>query len=344
VRSLDGIVFEQASIDRLVRHFGLDPRTARTAMLRGDNMEDPRALQAAEGLSANGGRSRIFCAHSVTLENIDRLADALERFSPQLLCAYPSALETLCRFLAERGRNISVPAVLTSSERLNPDAWDLVRETLGCRIADYYGQSERVAFAYAFEPREFRFLPGYAHVEFVPHDSRLLPADSPDRLYEIIGTTFWNGLMPLVRYRTGDLIRLPASWAERELEELALGLRTFSGILGRQQELLVCPDGVRLTGLESMPNRVQHVVRLQVVQESLNAARIRVVPAKGFNDIDAAQLLANARARVPGNVELTIENAHWLERTPRGKTPLIVYRPAVHEALRRAGIEPVPTH
>jgi phenylacetate-CoA ligase len=343
VRSLDGIVFEQASMDRMIRAFGLNPRAVRTAMLRGDNMDDPRALQSPDGLSANGGRSRIFCAHSVSHENIDRLADALERFAPQLLLAYPSALETLCRFLVERGRKVAVPAVLTSSEVLRPEAWDLVREVLGCRIVDQYGQSERVAFAYALAPREYRFLPGYAHVEFTPYETPLLPPGSHERLYEIVGTSFWNSLMPLVRYRTGDLIRLPASWGVVELEELALGLRSFGGILGRQQEIIVCPRGVRLTGLESIPKQVDHVLRLQVIQESLNAVRIRVVPTTGFNGNDAAQLLDNARGRVPGDVEVTVETAYWLERTPRGKTPLIVHRPPVHEALRLAGVEPVST-
>ncbi len=38
--------------------------------------------------------------------------------------------------------------------------------------------------------------------------------------------------MALIRYRTGDLIRVPAAWGEQELEELALGLRTFTGCVG----------------------------------------------------------------------------------------------------------------
>ena len=69
-----------------------------------------------------------------------------------------------------------------------------------------------------------------------------------------------------------------------------------------------------------------NVLRIQVVQESLDSARILVVPARGFGAEDAAQLLANARARVPADVHLTVEIANWLERTPRGKTPLIVHR------------------
>jgi hypothetical protein len=54
-------------------------------------------------------------------------------------------------------------------------------------------------------------------------------------------------------------------------------------------------------------------------------------------------LLANARTRIPPEVDLTVEIAPRLERTPRGKTPLIVHRPPVHDALRRQGIEPLFT-
>jgi phenylacetate-CoA ligase len=312
--------------------------------VRGDNLQDPRTLIAPDGVSANGGRSRIFCAHAVSPRNIDRIADSLQKFGPQLLCAYPSALETLCRLLEEHSRTLQVAAVLTSSEVLKPEAWSLAQEVLGCRLVDYYGQAERVAFAYAITPREYRFLPAYSHVEFVRHDSKLLPPGGQDQLYEIVGTSFWNNLMPLVRYRTGDLIRLPAAWGELELRELALGLRTFRGILGREQEVIACPEGVRLTGLESIPHDVEHVLRIQVVQETLDSARICVIPAPGYCEEDGARLLENARAKVPGEMRLSVEVAQWLERTPRGKTPLIVHRPAVHEALRRAGVEPMLTH
>jgi phenylacetate-CoA ligase len=220
----------------------------------------------------------------------------------------------------------------------------MAKDTLGCRLVDYYGQAERVAFAFASAPREYRFLPGYSYVEFAPHNSKVLPGDSDLRLYEIIGTTYWNTLMPLVRYRTGDLVLLPAAWGKLELEELALGLRTFRGVLGREQEIMVCPQAARLTGFDTIPREVDHVLRIQVVQEALNSARIAVVPASGFGADDAAKLLENARTRLPDHVHLTLETATWLERTPRGKTPLMVHRPAVHEALRRAGVEPATTH
>jgi len=214
---------------------------------------------------------------------------------------------------------------------------------LGCRLADYYGQAERIAFASANAAGEYRFLHGYSHVEFIPYDGQPVLRDNQYRLYEIVGTSFWNSLLPIVRYRTGDLVRLPASWGERELEELSLGLRTFSGILGREQELLVCPHAVRITGIGSVPRDIHNVLRFQVVQETLDEARILVLPGEKFSVADAEALLANARTRIPAEVNVTVEIATRLERTPRGKTPLIVHRPPVHDALRRHGVEPLFT-
>ncbi len=343
LRSLEAIVFEQATIDRVIQSVGIDASTAKTAVLRGDNPRDIEISPNPECEVINAGRIMTMSANAVTHTSVEHIANSLEKFAPQLLCAYPSALETLCRYLRDSGRRLSIPAVVTSSEVIRPDAWRLVEQMLGCRLADYYGQAERIAFASATAPREYRFHHTYSRVEFLPYDGQPVARDSRFRLYEIVGTSFWNALLPIVRYRTGDLLRLPAQWGELELEELALGLRTFDGVLGRQQELIVCPNAVRITGIGCIPNDVANVLRFQVVQENFDEARILVLAGEHFSAADAEALLANARTRIPAEVNVTVEIAQRLERTPRGKTPLIVHRPPVHDALRRHGVEPLFT-
>ena len=341
-RSLSGVVFEQACQDRLIEHLGADP-LGRVAILRGDNIKDPSDLKPPHWIKANGGRSLIFSSNVLNHETVHDYARALREFSPTLLCAYPTSLECLCRLLQEHGERVQIPSVLTSSEVLKREGWALARDTLGCNLADYYGQAERVAFAYAFEPRAYRFLASYGHVELRPFASEQIADAGQGGLYEIIGTSFWNHLMPLVRYRTGDLVRLPEHWGEREIEEVTLGLRSFSGVLGREQEILVCPMGVRLTGIDQIPRDVSHILRIQVIQEDLNQVRILVLAAPGYSERDAAQLLQNARAKVPDSMQLRIETVQWLERTPRGKTPLVIHRAPVQELLRREGVEPSQT-
>ena len=343
VRSLESIVFEQACIDRVTGLVGTKAREARTAVLRGDNPRDIVLDPQPPCEIITSGRIMTFSANAVTHISVEHIADSLEKFAPQLLCAYPSALETLCRYLAESGRKLRIPSVVTSSEVFKPAAWKLAVEVLGCRLADYYGQAERIAFAIATEPNAYYFQPAYSWVEFVPYDGQILPRHDEHRLYEIVGTSFWNNVLPIVRYRTGDLIRLPREWGVRELRELALGLRPFDGVLGRQQEIIVCPNSVRLTGLSTLPSEVCNVLRIQVVQEDFEQLRIFVLPTPGFSKADAETLLANARTRVPAEMNVSVEIVPRLERTPRGKTPLIVHRPLVHDALRRQGVEPLFT-
>jgi phenylacetate-CoA ligase len=342
-RSLKGVVFEQVCQDRLIEKLGADARSDRIAILRGDNIKDPNDLKPPHWVLTNGGQCMVFSSNVLMQDTVEDYVRALREFAPALLCAYPTSLECLCRLMQQRGLRVHVPGVLTSSEVLKREAWSLARETLGCDVADYYGQAERVGFAYAFAPREYRFLPAYSHVELQPFRSDQIADAGQGGLYEIIGTTFWNDLMPLVRYRTGDLVRLPENWGEREIEEVVLGLRSFSGVLGREQEILVCPKGVRLTGIDHIPRDVNHILRIQVIQESLDDVRILVLPAPGYTDRDAAQLLQNARAKVPESMRLRIETAQWLERTPRGKTPLVIHRKSVQEQLRRQGVEPMLT-
>jgi phenylacetate-CoA ligase len=255
----------------------------------------------------------------------------LRKFDPEVLWVYPSSLELLCRLIAASGETLKIPRVLSSSEVLKPAAWLLARQVLGCKIADYYGQAERIAFAFGFAPTQYFFLPGYSYVELLPHSS-----DGSAPAYEIVGTTLWNEAMPLVRYRTGDLLRLPWNYGETEREQIAYGLSAFEGVIGRDQEVLYAPDRMRvLTGIDHIQREVEHIVRIQVVQDALDQVLIRVVPARGFNEVDAKRLERNARNKIPRSIDVRIEVTETLERTQQGKTPFVIHRPAVREAVER---------
>ena len=64
----------------------------------------PTWIQRTAGARASSVRTRCRPEHRTHRRS-------LENFAPQLLCAYPSALEALCRCLHENGRTLKVPAV-----------------------------------------------------------------------------------------------------------------------------------------------------------------------------------------------------------------------------------------
>lgn len=328
VRSLPSVVFEQVCIDRMMQKVGVDARSARCAVLRTESIKDPNDFKPPYWIYAGGGNRLVLSSTHLNAATIDHYARAIDEFAPECLLGYPTSLEALCLLLQRARRRVHIPAVLCSSEVLHPRVWLAAQQTLGCKLLDYYGQAERVAFAYATAQGEYRFLPGYAHVEFVPAG-----VEEEFRLYEIVGTPLWNRSMALIRYRTGDLIRVPAAWGENELQELALGLRTFTGVLGRDSDILITPEGVKVTGISHFQRDVANIVRIQVIQESANKVVIQVLPMEEYGERDHDRLMHNAREKLPRSMHIEIRSVTALERTARGKTPFVIHRPPVKELL-----------
>ncbi|HLS80577.1 MAG TPA: hypothetical protein VK025_04155 [Steroidobacter sp.] len=329
-RSLRSIAFEQASIDLMMRELGVEPSTARCAVLRTDAIKDPNDFRPPYWIEASGGRRLIFSSSHLNAATVNSYADALEQFAPDVLLGYPTSLEALCVLLERVGRTLHIPRILSSSEMLSPQVWRAAQRRLGCALLDYYGQAERVAFAFAMQPGEYRFLPGYAHVEF-----EFVGLEEEQHVYEIVGTSLWNSAMPLVRYCTGDLIRAPRNWGPAELEELALSERTFSGVFGRSGDILLTPDGVCVTGVSHFQRDVPHVMRIQVIQETVREVVILVLADAGYSERDAQRLLQNVRSKLPASMRVEITRAEALERTARGKTPFVIHRPAVRALLEQ---------
>jgi len=323
-RSLRSVAVEQAALDRLLRAHGVDPLRARVAVLRGDDIKDSADRTPPFWVDVHGGRRRIFSSNHLARDTVGAYAAALREFRADYWWVYPTTLGALLHFAAQAGESLRAPLLFASSERLSDELNRAARAALGCAVVDYYGQAERVAFAWCDAPGEWRFLAGYSHVELVPAG-----ADESGARFEIVGTVLWNEAMPLVRYRTGDLVRFPAAPDAAALEEIALGVRPFAGVVGRDGDILVAPDGARLTGIDHFHRGVDRVARIQVAQERPERVVIRVVPAAGFGAAERAQLEANARRKLPPSMSVEVQVVDELERTALGKTPFVVRGPGV---------------
>lgn len=335
LRSPRVVAFEQAFIDFVVHEATGLTADARCAELHTEAIKDPNDFSPPYWIHAAGGRRLVLSAGHLTADTIAAYARALREFRPQLLLAYPTSLEALCLLLNKAGEKVHIPHVACSSEMLHPHVWTLARATLGSTVHDRYGQAERVARAYAVEPGNYRFVPAYGHVELLQVDER-----GDRKVYEIVATGLWNQAMTLVRYRTGDLIHLPAQWGRAELEEVALGVRSFDGVTGRDSDILLTPDGVKVTGLSHFYRDVPHIARVQVIQEQLDSVRLLVQQLPGYSQRDTDKLLHNVRLKVPASMAVEIHGVDELERTVLGKTPFVIHRPAVKQSLAAIRAQP----
>jgi phenylacetate-coenzyme A ligase PaaK-like adenylate-forming protein len=315
-RSLSSVAFEQVMLDGLVRRFGLEPTACRGAVLRGDDVKSPADRKPPFWRLANGGRRLIFSSNHLDAQTVDAFVTALRDYAPQVLFAYPTVLESLCTLMLAQGVTLPIPLTVCGSEVLTRETCELARRALGTRVIDYYGQAERVAWADGDPESGYRFLPCYGVVEL-----RFVESHDDGDVYDVIGTGLWNRAMPLVRYLTGDRIRLRPGSSTAAVEE---GRESFPEILGRSGDYILAPSGARLLGIDHIPRDVPHVVRAQFVQESADTVTLFILPAQGFDDECRRLLLEHARLKLPPSMTLRIQTTDRLMRNRSGKAPLVI--------------------
>ena len=136
----------------------------------------------------------------------------------------------------------------------------------------------------------------------------------------LIATGLLNDNMPLIRYDMGDRIQLSSPGV---ICPCGRSLPILEKVWGRCDDVLVTPDGRKIVQLDAIFDDLHHLKEAQIVQESLDEFRIRVVPAPEWSDADERELVAAFNGRVSG-VRVTVEKTEVIERTDAGKLRVIV--------------------
>ena len=311
VRSIQSLVMEQAMIDHIAAKSGVDLRHCRVAVLRGDAIKDPNDNQPPFWRAF--GRDRlVLSSNHLNAANYRHFEQALLDFRPDVLLAYPSSLELLTDLAGERRSTIRFKLVITSSENLRTGVRHRVRAVFDATLVDYYGMAERVCAAYSMEDGVYRFVFPYGYAEMVPAEAGR---------YRIVGTGFWNRLQPLRRYDTEDIAILQEATTPEQLERVTLGIDAFTGIQGRSTDYLKLADGSRIYTLDMVFHDLIGAASVQLVQESLEAATLVIVPNARFSDATVELVRQNFYAKAPRSMKLRVEVRDSPFRLANGKAP-----------------------
>jgi phenylacetate-CoA ligase len=301
---------EQAFLEAMWRRAGYDDQS-RLAVIRG-HVTTSHARGAIASFDATRDWLLLSSSH-LTPDRLPEYIRALEQFRPDLLHAYPSAALQLAEYLERSGRRIGVPlqGVLCGSERLTLPQKRTLERVFECRVYRWYGHAERVVLAGEGVHSElFHFFPQYGFVEFGPPDD--------EGLREVIGTSFHNLVMPLIRYRTGDRVRLPEAGEAADRE---YAWPVAADVVGRDQEFLVSATGRRisLTAFNMHDAIFDDLYAVQFAQEEPGVAEFRYVAGPGFRSTRLPAIEAGIRRKLGDDFQITLRQVAETERTARGK-------------------------
>ena len=253
----------------------------------------------------------ILSSYHLTPERVPEYVAALNRFKPKHLHAYPSAALMLARGMEQAGLTLDfLPvSVLCGSEKLTLEAQQYLEGMFGAPVFHWYGHSERVVLAgQGCRSNHLYFSPAYGFVEFGA------PDEEGNR--EVIGTSFHNHVMPLVRYRTGDYVKLA-----KEPDGEYPGMIEVEAVIGREHEFLVSATGRRisLTAINMHDRIFDGLLAVQFYQEEAGVVEFRFQTGPKWQVSREAAIRAGLLSKLGDDFQLTLRPMNDIEKTPAGK-------------------------
>ena len=221
--------------------------------------------------------------------NIPKYIELINDFKPKFVHAFTSSVLTICKFI--RKNNLpkikGVKAVLISSENLFDEDKHLIAKCFeNARVFTWYGHGERALMGGFCEHNDlYHFFPQYGFLEILD------PVSFEDsNSGELVGTTFDNLVMPLIRYRTYDL----CEYHSDSCSQCGRNYPCLKKIEGRIQEFLVSSSGrlVNSSDLNMHSANFDNIFRLQYYQDTPGKVVFKFVPRPAFS-VDDLQRIEN---------------------------------------------------
>ncbi|MHB1296941.1 MAG: phenylacetate--CoA ligase family protein [Gemmatimonadaceae bacterium] len=301
---------------RFLESAGLGER-ARVATFAGRVIVPPGRASPPYWRYNVAGHAMLCSSYHIGPATVGDYADALARFRPEFIDSYPSSIAPIARHLVARGdTRIRPRAIVTSSETLTAPVRALLEEAFDCPVFDHYGAAEMAALITQCREGLYHCNSDYGVVEVI-RDGRPVRAGETG---EIVATGFINPVMPFIRYATGDL----AVRADSTPCACGSPFPALTEILGREDDVLVTPEGHRVGRLDPIFKSVASLTETRIVQDATDHVRVEIVSEAALRPGELAELQRGLHDRLGPSMRIEFVRLPRLERSASGKSRSVV--------------------
>ena len=237
---------------------------------------------------------------------MEKIYNKIIAFNPDFFHSYPSCLQEIAKFIIQNDKPvIRCKGLFLASEAFTPYQYELFRKAFSTSIIASYGLSERsvLAFTELDEKKQDKIY--YKLNNIYGYTENLIDEFGNP---EIIGTSYWNTVMPLIRYRTQDFGEIENGVIKR--------------LDGRAQEYLITKSNHKISGLIIDIENIldwRFVESCQVIQNEIGKLVIRIVPKPDFNDGVKNIILEQLENKWNHLFDFSIEIVNKISRANSGK-------------------------
>lgn len=271
-------------------------------------------------------KQHLISMQHININTIGSIVGFLNSIKPKFYSGYPSIIAEVARLALIQNVTLdkdSRPSVIVmGAEKTLDYQVDAIRKWLGndIVITDQYGLTEgncnfsKCEFGHYHEDFEF------CHIEIV--DGETLPDGSTRG--RLVGTTFYNKVLPLIRYDTGDIARI----APDDFQcPCGRNSRVILEVDGRVDDYILLPDGRHVMRFDYLFKDTFEALEAQVIQQDMDAITILavLVPNADKNGFER-KVEAHFREYIHSTMLLKFEYTDTIPKSNTGKFKAVINR------------------
>jgi len=280
-------------------------------------------LVETEGRSKFSGyrlnsNSLYFDTSSVTRDNVLKFYPLLNRFRPNYYIGYGRAFLNLYKHLSDLKLQIPSPQSLVHyGENLHENDRIKLEEVYRTKVYNFYSHREDTVIAAEPEPGKKYLMEDFYYPEILSDSNQIIEEGTG----ELIGTGFYNYTMPLIRYKTTDILTTKKFSEANDHKFTQVGK-----IVGRINDKVIMPSGREFYFVGQPIFEVPGIISAQHIQESTDSLRINLLTDDAFSMESIEQLKKNYLEYLGEPMTFDIQLVDELEERGAGKRPVIISR------------------
>jgi len=235
------------------------------------------------------------------MDGADDVLAEIIKFQPKLVDGNLSCLRLIAETMADKGiETLGLKVVRSDGEVLDDFTRKFLESSFKCEVFDEYSTWDFGHGAWECKRREgYHIDADLLILEVIRNNEQVAPGERG----EIVVTGLLNYVMPLIRYRVGDIGVL-----DDEMCSCGRGLPLLKSIEGRIVDCFTLPSGqivptkVIMSAVQGTPG----VSRYQVVQERRNKVTIELMRGKNDPEVSISELTAKCREVLGEDIEIEV--------------------------------------